>query len=479
MDALIELAGVWLARAYALYGLVFLLIPSIFFINVAFLAAVARTAASHSRGRQPWSSVPAFTRRWVRLALEIGFGFINPVLYLAIFNPALPTLRSGADWWLTPLTTSAWILLALFWTVRVFGAALDPGSRALRAGMRSLLVAGLPCLLIYILKDAWLSIVTEWNKTSPLTFALNVLRLCPLYLIPAVLLWDYLLSASTRSGEATGRPGLFLVPDRAARIAVAGVAGVALVTFAFAAHRRSDAAVRRLVSDHRDSIHAAAARYDVDPRLIASIVYVTHRDQLSPFRGALERLVISAWGKNMRGDLGMGPPDRMDELGTDENPLLNRSLDISVGLAQIKPRTAQTASVLATGHTPDDLPKPTFYSYRDVEPVLDESILPAASVISPIPVPAERRTVANALLDAPSNLAMCALILALYQNQWESTNPDWGLRKRPDILATLYQIGFARSKPHGAPRSNDFGRRVREVYEQPWLGELLHTRPTG
>ncbi len=315
-------------------------------------------------------------------------------------------------------------------------------------------------------------------------FALNVLRLCPLYLIPAVLLWDYLLSTSTPSGQASGRHGLFLLPDRAARVAVAGVVGVALVTFAFAAHRRSDAAVRRLVSDHRDSIRAAAARYDVDPRLIASIVYVTHRDQLSPFRGALERLVISAWGKNMRGDLGLGPPDRMDELGTDENPLLNRSLDISVGLAQIKPRTAQTASVLATGHKPDDLPRPAFYSYRDVEPVPDEWTLPAAvqtSVISPIPVPAERHIVANALLDAQSNLAMCALILALYQNQWEATNPDWGLRGRPDILATLYQIGFARSKPHGAPQSNAFGRRVRQVYEQPWLGALLDTtpRPTG
>jgi hypothetical protein len=29
--------------------------------------------------------------------------------------------------------------------------------------------------------------------------------------------------------------------------------------------------------------------------------------------------------------------------------LLNRALNVSIGLAQIKPRTAQTASVLATG----------------------------------------------------------------------------------------------------------------------------------
>lgn len=78
-----------------------------------------------------------------------------------------------------------------------------------------------------------------------------------------------------------------------------------------------------------------------------------------------------------------------------------------------------------------------------------------------------------------SNLATCALILALCQNQWEATNRDWSLRQRPDILATLYQIGFARSRPHGAPRSNAFGSRVRQVYEQPWLGELFGATPAN
>jgi len=253
-----------------------------------------------------------------------------------------------------------------------------------------------------------------------------------------------------------------------------------LVTSALAMSRRSEASVRELVSDHRELIRASAARYDVDPRLIASIVYVTHRDQLSPFRDAVERLIISAWAKNMRRELGTGPPDNIEDLGTDENPLLNRALDISVGLAQIKPRTAQTASVLATGRTPGDLPKPAFFSYRDVEPVGDEwtpMVKAQTPLIAPIPIPAERHVVAGALLDTQSNVEMCALILALYQNQWESTNRGWSIRERPDILATLYQIGFARSKPHGAPQSNAFGSRVRQVYEQPWLGELFDATP--
>jgi hypothetical protein len=81
-------------------------------------------------------------------------------------------------------------------------------------------------------------------------------------------------------------------------------------------------------------------------------------------------------------------------------------------------------------------------------------------------------------LDDESNLALCALILSLYQRQWEAANPAWSLRARPDVLATLYQIGVTRSRPHASPGSNALGRRVRQVLEEPWLAELLKgTRP--
>ena len=31
----------------------------------------------------------------------------------------------------------------------------------------------------------------------------------------------------------------------------------------------------------------------------------------------------------------------------------------------------------------------------------------------------------------------------------------------------------SRSRPHGSPRSNVFGRRVREGIDEPWLAELV------
>jgi hypothetical protein len=470
MEGLLELAGTCLAWAYAAYGLFLLLVPAFLFVDLLLLAAVAWAVAARDRRRTPGASQPVVLRRWARLPIEVVFGLVNPMLYLAVLAPSLPGLGPGPERWRASLHALAWVLLAAFWALRVLGAALGSRSPVVRAGVRGLLGAALASVLAYALKDAWLLAGMEGGTTSPLRTMLVVLRVCPLYLVPAVLLWDYLRAVAP--GDGAWR-GLLLLPGRAARLAVAGVAGLALVTAALSAHRRSDAAVRRLVRDHREPILAAADRYGVDPRLVASIVYVTHRDQLSPFRGALERVVVTAWARNLRRDFGLLPPDGTGE-GADENPLLNQALDVSVGLAQIKPRTALAASVLATGRIPGELPRPLFFAYRDVEPVGDGWTAAARPRLEPpIPVPAEKHVVAGALLDACSNLATCALILALYQGQWRAAHPAWDLRRRPDILATLYQIGFARSRPHGAPRRNAFGARVLEVHGQPWLGELL------
>jgi hypothetical protein len=382
------------------------------------------------------------------------------VLYLAVLTPSLPALRPGGEWWVAPLAATAWMLLALFWAVRIAGAALPASSRAVVIGVRGLLAAALLCVLAFAAKDAGLL----FRSMDASGAVMVILRVFPLYLIPVLLLGDHLRRAlDVERIAAHGWNALFLLPGRAARAAAVAAALAAIGTAVLAAQHSSDEAVRQLVRDHRDDILAAAARHDVDPRLVGAIVYVTHRDQLSPFRHALERLVMSAWTRG-----------HWQELGANET-MLNRPLDISVGLAQIKPRTAQTASLLALGRAPGDLPQPLASLYFDAEPAgrAWTTPLPPGAAPAPFPVPAPRAHVARALLDARANLETCALILALYQRQWEAANPAWSLRDRPDIVATLYQIGFARSVPHASPRSNAFGRRVREIGEQPWLNELL------
>jgi hypothetical protein len=459
---MVELMGLWLARLYAFYGVVFLLIPTLTFLYVPLLIVMIWNAIARERGREPFRSVPAAFRRGTRLAMEITFGLINPVLYLTVLSLSMPAMQRDAAW-LAPLATTAWLLLAAVWGMRIFGSAFSGQSHAVRLAVRTVLVAAVVCLVIHAAKDLRILAASGAGQSMPLDlfgFVSIALRASPLYLLPALFLAEHLRSTMTSSDLRENR--FFLLRDRPARQIAAGMAVVGMASFALALHRSSDATVRTLVREHRASILTAAAQHDVDPRLIGAIVYVTHRDQLSPFRGSLERLMVSVW---VRG--------HWPEAGANET-MLNRPLDVSVGLAQIKPRTAQTALLLANGERPNDRTRADASAWFDSEPVGDAWSLPTVSGRgAPVRKPASRQALVRALLDGATNLETCALILALYQRQWESANAAWSLRQRPDILATLYQIGFARSKPHPAPRSNDFGRRVREVYDQPWLSELF------
>ena len=468
MDSLFERMGIWLAGAYATYGFVFLLLPALTFAYVGLLGFVVATVITRARGREAWRSVPVWTRRSARLGIEIVFGLINPLLYLVVLAASLPSMRRDAEqWWMPPLLTAAWILLTAFWTMRLFGGTLERRWRTVRLVVLALLGSACLCVLVFALKDArMLDLLLATERNGP--GALNVIvRVGPLYLIPLALLIDYLRATfdSTQSPDDTG---LFLLRSRTARALALGVAATAIVTVAAGLFRSSDGAVRSLVRSQRNAIATAAARYDVDPKLVAAIVYVTHRDQLSPFRAALERMAVGMW------TLGYWPA-----IGANET-LLNRPLDVSIGMAQIKPRTAQTATLLAAGRAFGEGSLVQAAAYRDGEPVGDHwRILPVSAGASglPIAVPASRQDVVHALLEPRANLEMCALILSLYQRQWDAANPAWSLRGKPEVLATLYQIGFARSKPHAAPRSSAFGARVRAVSTEPWIDELFPRGP--
>lgn len=478
MDAFLDTAGVWLAKAYMAYGILFLLMPLLTFGHLVMLGLVGYAAWARAGGRRAWPWLPLGLRRAARVGVEMVYGFVNPLIYLAVLTSSMPGLVPR-DGWSRALVAVGWVCFVVIWGVRLLGRSIgrpfDEDAPGVRRAVRLLLMASLACLALFAIKDLMLGIATVTGvqlQLSALGMLLTMLlRTAPLYLIPALLLIDYLRATDTVA-TATVRsrddardlwPAFFLMPTRVARVAIGGAIGVALLTAGFAAHRRSDAAVQRLVVQHRDAIQRSPAHYDVDPRLVAAIVYVTHRDELSPFRGALERLAMSAWAHDRTSDI-----------------LLDRPLDLSVGLAQIKPRTAQTAGLLAHGLSRDRLPQPQWFQYRGTDEIGSTWPVPLPAsrrdrLVPPFPVPSDKQPVVQALLQDDRNLDTCALILALYQAQWEEANPAWSLRARPDILATLYQIGFARSRPHAAPRSNDFGRRVQEVHGQAWLTPLFDT----
>ncbi|MBM3754446.1 MAG: hypothetical protein FJW38_10760 [Acidobacteria bacterium] len=449
-----ETGGTWLARAINLH-IVTVLVSRILLVDWLVLAGLAWGQAKRAKGVEPWTRVPAAMQRRVRLAVELYFGLFSPVLYLAILTswPGMQRLRT--DWafatWIGPLHVVAAVTLLAAWAWRLYGAAFRPETKLARGAPRLLLCLSLVLLAAFALKDLTMVMPANTSQQWHWTYSLLTIFLFgPMYLIPGVLLYGYLCD-SAKTSE------FLLLTTRTSRAAIAAAVAVAVLTTALAMQRRGDDEVKRIVFSQSATIRTAAARYDTDPRLIAAIVYVTHRDQLSPLRESVERVASTAWG--------IGLADRT----------VNQALDLSLGAAQIKPRTLQTGVALAVAD-PRDFSRAGFIHVGEgegnVEPLgvgWSQQIGEKVKLTPPIRLEAERNEIVAALHIPEKNLEMCAFLLALYQRQWEIADPAWSIRHRPDILATLYQIGFVRSKPHGSPRSNAFGDRVREVYHQPWL----------
>jgi hypothetical protein len=284
-----------------------------------------------------------------------------------------------------------------------------------------------------------------WDAWQFLAFA-------PLYAIPAVLLNRYRVQLT----RTLGAPGFLLLSRHSARRVAFATGALALAALAVSVYRPSDASARARIDGLAPVIAEAASRYQIDPGLLAAIVYVTEREQNTPFRDELESLASAVFLLDEHGDL-----------------LLSKPFDFSLGLAQIKPVTALTAlQVCREIGQPWEL---WFKHLREVPKLGSEWKLgpDAAAACQPplLPVPVNKPEVVSALMRDDDNIAFAAMILALYRWQWRTANPDWDIASRADILATLYQIGFEKSHPHAVPRSNAFGARVAEVSRQSWLRE--------
>jgi hypothetical protein len=437
MHDVFELAGRTLGGAYAIY-MALMGLPGVYGVHLIILVILAWLIW---RGR--------FTRA---VGLDIIYGFVNPLIYLLVFEPfGVLRERRPIDTWLDAL---AWTLFVAVWGARLLLPRQLERSPATRAHLSRLCLLALATLVIFAVNDfvrLWVPNMLRASTTSQRAW--GVWTLCAfgaMYALPAVLLNQYrlrLLTAAPDSGLLIfGRRPALRIAAAFLTLVIAGIAGSWL--------RPSHDATRDRIEKLAPVFVSISQRYGVDPRLLAAIVYVTEREQHEPFRDKLERMAMTTFlvdsGSHMH---------------------LARRFDLSIGVAQVKPITALTALKLCK-----DSGQPWELHYKDLRDVPrlgDEWRLGSAALDAcqppAMPIPVDKPHVVAALMRDESNVAFAGLILALYQAQWKAARAEWDISERPDILATLYQIGFAKSKPHGEPRSNDFGRRVAEVSRQAWL----------
>ena len=467
MDLLFEAAGHALAGLYIWYGLLFLLAGIFLWLHALVLLLLVLATRK---------DVPRFPR--VMLFAELLYGFVNPLVYLVILQRAAFAPRYAL------LTGLAWVLFLAVWGSRLWGG-LDRfrGSAVTRWCVCGLLVLALLCLGAFFAKDVLgppvlggLNVVgpPSWIGLRNIAVGLSV---GALYMIPGILILKHLRSTQAEARWASGKR-FFLLSKRVAAV----TAALFLLTTAASWYRPSASRVEQLVLEHRAEIVTAAEKLRIDPRLIASILYVTQRDHVTPFARQLERAAMGAWLADLTNNFFLAKP-----------------LDASIGIAQIKPLTALTGLVI---YAAAPLPQPDQYNvvwatdlvwatvsglghpvnykeYRGI-PRLGRRWRLAPEAVRPLDPPfrtlVPKSQIVEALFDDRLNIEMCALILSLYAIQWEAADPTWSIRRRPEILATLYQLGFEKSEPKANPRPNRFGERVLEVYESPWMREHFGSR---
>jgi hypothetical protein len=388
--------------------------------------------------------------RWY-LFVEVTYGLINPVAYLLVFQPAL--FRPWTPAWLSFL---CWLLWATYWGARFFGAGWMVGASAQRKWARQLLrlvAALISGLLLRDVVAALTGAITITATGGPGVLVSGVFCL-PLYALPLVVALRQL--SATRSDAAWSASSFFVGP-RVPRWGTIVLVGGLSFCIAGTLPRVSEDEARALLVQNQDTIVSVSRERNLDPRVLASIVYVTQRELTSPFRSALEESVAEAWLTD-----------------STSHTLLAEGLDPSLGIAQVKAHTVLTAYAIHELSAPC-APKFLSKEYRSVRTL-------SRDALERIPTPAllrvgksardrlpSKREVVEGLRTPAGNLAYAAFVLDLCATQWETTNPDWSIRSRPDILATLFQLGFERSVPNADPRSNDFGDRVREAFNEPWM----------
>lgn len=443
------------------YGIFFLLAGALFALHALILLLLVLTTRK---------DVPRFPR--LILLAELLYGFVNPLVYLAILQHAFVPGYAF-------LTGVAWGLFLLVWGCRLWGGFDSVrGSAVTRGCVRGLLLLALLCIVAFFTKDALEGAIRQrpaglqWPPTWTDLYGLTMLAsFGALYMIPSVLILRHLRSTQTDTRWVRGK-WFFLLSKPVAVVTGA----LLLLTFGLSSYRPSTGTVERMVLRHRAVIIEASERHQIDPRLIASILYVTQRDLTTPFARQLERAAMGAWLADLT-----------------NNAFLAEPLDVSIGLTQIKPLTALAALVIYAAAW---LPAPiqgslveydlvwvavsgfnhsvNYKEYRGVPRLGGRWRLPPETIRSLDPVHRSlvpKARIVEELFDDRLNIEMCALVLSLYAIQWETADLAWSIRQRPEILATLYQLGFEKSWPKANPRPNPFGERVRQVYESPWMRE--------
>ena len=171
----------------------------------------------------------------------------------------------------------------------------------------------------------------------------------------------------------------------------------------------SEYAAEELIRKNADFIIEAAEEFDIDPQILAGVIYAEQTLNVDIFDTLFDWV----------GSSGM--------------------IDTSVGISQVKMSTAKSVE-------DDGLIE------KSTQTVLHGVIVEKTEI--------QQRY--ERLTDNKTNIRYAAAYLRQLTNEWQPSYKR--ISQSPSILGTLYNIGVG--TPHGNPKPNNFGRVVGKAYSK-------------
>ncbi len=373
-----------------------------------------------------------------RLLLEgdLWFGWFHPLIYLLFLYPAMWGVDRFGH---TFLQGFSLFVLSAFWLARVtpLPALQEDWTRVWSS--RLALFTIIPHIAIgvcYFLP----------KREMEILFPLFLFAVAIHYLAPIA------MTAMFARRTDAGLQSEFMV-SRSFRLRTSawGFAVVLVFMSVISLFHRTESTAQELLTRHSEQIRRTAeANHISEPAFIAVLKTSITRTEF--WKPAFEEGLMAFWLSDEKSHMG-----------------ISKSLDMSIGVAQIKPTTMLVALMIQEKCTKrlsgDTRPYGPFAikSYRDVSQPGEEWDLDAQHcqmAKSPLSGTPSKTVIVNTLLNEEQSIAAAGFILGLYNAQWSQAGID--IHDNPEILATLYQIGFERSHPHQDPKANRFGRAAGE-----------------
>jgi hypothetical protein len=440
--------ALWVTLAYLLFALCWLNVP-VLIVFICHRITQLRDREFHLRPTAP-------THAALHFACALLFGIALPVFYFL----SVRTRHGLAEWHLGAHTNTWWTIAlgvaCLVWlSTHFLEAALRLGRLHFGPSAVNRIFAALGLALC--LWFHWHTVNAAFANRGVSPFTGGTVSLAEQWIFRILYPQSCFLGATLVFGFAlieSFHERLALPGRRRWAIALPLAATLVLILFAplwFSIPRVPHREAIALIESHRGEIVTTAEAADLDPRLLAGIIFVAQTRDHPRFTGdLLEELTLTLWDSRYGNPFGFG--------GTGA-PLLNAS----AGLCQIRPTTAlETISPIAgRGIWPGRraaFPRPPFD-----DPHVNRVRTRCFALLPAIEEANRTGEIRTLLLVPKCNLAAAAILLCNFSEQWREAG--FPIDDRPEILATLYNIGYQRSHPHGAPRANDFGRRVAEFME--------------